>query len=77
MARLTKKQKEENVERSTRGGAALDAYRDQYDNGEPDNDVLSDLLADLMHYAAGEKLDFHERLATAQMHYNAEKNGED
>jgi hypothetical protein len=39
--------------------------------------VLADLLADLMHYADVEKLHFHERLATAQMHFNAEKNGED
>ena len=76
MARLTKKQREKNEERARRGYHILYGYREDQDKGEPFDTVLTDLLADLMHSAEEEKIPFAECVQTAQMHYNAEKNGE-
>ena len=38
--------------------------------------LLTDLLADLMHWAEEEELDFQDQLESAKGHYEAEVNGE-
>ena len=77
MARLTKKQKEDNDERARRGYYIMWDYRENNVTNEPCNTVLTNLLTALMHSAEKEKIPFAECFQTAQMHYNAEKNGED
>lgn len=54
---------------------ALDAYAAQHEEkNEPLADVLSDLLADLMHLCDGEaRVDFDARLDKARVDYNEEK----
>ena len=44
-------------------------WGDLYDD---DDTVLVDLLADLMHWAAGRNISFPEALGTAEMHYQNE-----
>lgn len=75
MARLTKKQREENLERAERGHRVLEFYG-SLPGMDPD-ETLTDLLADLMHYAREEKDVFFQRsLDLAEMHFSAETKGE-
>lgn len=67
-----------NRERANRGADIIDTYRHTYEEWEPDHEVLADILADLMHTAAGQaQLDFEGCLETARLHYEAERKGED
>ncbi len=71
MSRLTNKQKEENAERAERGRRVLEFYS-SIPGMDPD-EKLSDLLADLMHYAREEKgVSFHSSAESAEMNYSAE-----
>lgn len=74
MAKLTQVQKGANLERADRGQAVVDFYG-HLPGADPDA-VMTDMLADLMHYCAVEKMSFYEALQSAQMHFNAEMSGE-
>lgn len=78
MARLTTLQREQNRERADRASVIIDEYRHTHCEYEPDQAVLGDILADLMH-AAGQQneMDFDKALSMARINYEAEKNGED
>jgi hypothetical protein len=77
MNTLTKTQQKENEKRAERGFKIFLTYRARHDKGNAHQDVLSDLLADLMHHVDEYGIDFDECLDTARMNYHAEKNGED
>lgn len=59
-----------NGHRAKRGGRALAAYRLSRPNSqdEPDETMLIDLLADLLHWGAAKGVDVSQALATAQNH---------
>lgn len=81
MPRLTQAQRDANEAREERGRRLLSAYvhiqNETRDADEEDDQVwLTDMLADLRHWAAAEKLDFDRALATSQIHFNCERNGE-
>lgn len=73
-ARLTRQQRSENERRAGQGAYLVSAYINEL--GGDGHNALRDMLADLMHYAACEKLPFCEEYQTAQMHFNAESRGE-
>jgi hypothetical protein len=68
--------------RIARGKAVMDFYRGAYDCDEGDSEVLSDLLADLMHYVEfaydpeAEGLEFDFELERARHHYEEERREE-
>jgi hypothetical protein len=62
-----------NEDRAVRAVTALKQYMDE-DFDEPTN--ITDLLADLMHFAAQQDIDFDRCLETAEIHFNAEKDDE-
>jgi hypothetical protein len=63
-----------NADRAERGARTLlDFYAFEY--GE-DESNLRDLLADLMHHADNQGLDFNNELRIARDHYEAEKEDE-
>jgi hypothetical protein len=64
-----------NAERVERARIALDAYRN-IRGADPDA-LMRDLLADMMHLAAEEEMDFSHELEMARDHYEAESRGED
>ena len=74
----------EQEKRIARAQTAVKAYYDGGAWGSYD-EIIGDLLADLMHYVDALRTDreleedttFDDLLATAEMHYNAEINGED
>lgn len=76
MPKLTRTQREDNEDRAERAAQIIEHYRSAHDHGEPDEAVLGDLLADLMHYAHLNKVPFDATYATAQVNFQAEKNGE-
>jgi hypothetical protein len=53
---------------------ALKTY--QKETGSDAEDIVSDLLADLMHLCDKRKIDFEAELERARYHYEAEKHGE-
>lgn len=57
--------------------AALTAYQQALGYTDGPEEVLSDLLADLMHHADANEIDFADRLATAEINFTAERWGED
>jgi hypothetical protein len=65
-------------QRIRRGRNAINAYSEDKEGGlwgdlyDPAETVLTDLLADLMHYADDGKIDFAAVLETARMHHDAE-----
>jgi hypothetical protein len=59
-----------NEARSTWAAQAIDAFRDA--TGTDEEDALSDLLADLMHFADRRHHDFDAALLRARDHYEAE-----
>jgi hypothetical protein len=63
-----------NEDRAVRAVPALKQYMDA-DFDEPTN--ITDLLADLMHYAAHQDIDFDRCLETAEIHFHAEKDDEE
>ena len=66
----------DNRERAERGSDIIDKYRHTFEEWEPDHEVLTDILADLMHASAGQsQLDFDGCLEIARQHFNAEQHG--
>ncbi len=55
-----------NDQRAERAAAALDTVYSQ------DREGVTDLLADLMHYADRERIDFEQALKTARHHHQTE-----
>ena len=62
-----------NDSRATWAALAVTAF--QHATGTDDKDALSDLLADLMHWADRSKFHFEAALVRAQDHYQAETSG--
>lgn len=78
MARLTTLQREQNRERADRASVIIDEYRHTHCEYEPDEAVLGDILADLMHAADQQtEMNFETALRMARINFEAEKNGED
>jgi hypothetical protein len=80
MGKLTKQQRKDNTERTTRGGDVLRTYSDNY--GEDDDQTtLTDVLSDLMHYSQVRwddrdcPMNFYDALRVARMHFEAEQEG--
>jgi len=68
-----------NEQRSEWAGSALQHFASltgQSRAGDPDEDIMGDLLADFMHYCDDNDLDFNKILDTARMHYDAETDGQ-
>lgn len=63
-----------NESRAEMAGYAMAAFRSQ--SGADEEDALSDLLVDLMHFADRTNQDFDAALDRARMHYEAESAGE-
>ena len=59
-----------NTERAQWTDAPMRCF--QRETGTDDEDALSDLLCDLMHWCDRNDSDFDAALSTAQMHYEAE-----
>lgn len=68
-------------ERAAHGRKAVSVGTPDYELNGDDADGkrtdVCDTLANIMHYCAEEKIDFYYALQDAQMHFNAELNGED
>jgi hypothetical protein len=73
MVRTTwqKDRDEDNEDRASRVEQALSAYCTAR-GGNDDEADFRDLLADMMHYANVNDLNFNKELKTARMNYNAE-----
>lgn len=61
-----------NADRAERAFRVVDSYRKKHDPEEDNETVLSDLLADLLHFCDERNLDFAKIEDTARMHYEAE-----
>lgn len=64
-----------NDERAEWAASAVDAFADitnMRNAGEDDETILTDLLADLRHWADREGIDWKAVVTTAEMHYDAE-----
>ncbi len=65
MPRLTKLQREQNRERVNRAADIIEGYRNRV-TGEDAATCLRDVLADLMHFARANRLNFEGELETAR-----------
>lgn len=65
----------ENMNEDRAAWAACALRHFQRVTGTDDEDALSDLLCDLMHWSDRNDLDFEAALARAAMHYEAETEG--
>lgn len=77
--KLTPKQKKEIQRRSTLAKTAMDSMRSAGDYAEADSDddtIITDLLANLMHYCDAKLVDFEACLRMANGHHDAEVDGE-
>lgn len=68
-----------NADRAERAARTMAAYAVILGdgNGQPDESTLRDLLADLMHYADRERLDWGQEVRSAVDNYAAETDGGD
>jgi len=74
MSKLTKLQREQNRERISRAADIIEDYKSRV-TGENAATCLRDVLADLMHFARANRLNFEDELATARNYFNDECNG--
>jgi len=74
MPRLTKLQREQNRERANRAAEIIQHYRSRT-TGEDATTCLRDVLADLMHFARANRINFEGELATARNYFDDELNG--
>jgi hypothetical protein len=74
MPRLTKLQREQNHERINRSADIIEGYKSRV-TGEDAATCLRDVLADLMHFARANRLNFEEELAIARNYFDDERNG--
>lgn len=66
-----------NNRRAIRAGLVVRSYRDiAGDSEEPTETVVSDFLADLLHFCDAASVDFDEALRVAGSNYGAEVRGE-
>jgi hypothetical protein len=68
-----------NEDRAESAKAALVAFAEaarMAEAGEDDATLLRDLLTNLRHFCAAEKIDFQRAVAMSQFHFEAECNGE-
>lgn len=68
--------KEELTKIRDRGTAIVAHYINEHDPGEDPETAMSDLLADLMHAADANELDFEGLRRRAHQHYVAELHGD-
>ena len=68
---------EMNKDRANRGSHIIDAYRYMYEEWSNDAEVLTDILADLLHCTSQQTLSFDECLESARAHFEAERRGDD
>lgn len=59
-------------ESAMRGARSVLRYRADHDNGASVTEAMTDLLADLMHFADGIGIDFTDVLHGAERHHTAE-----
>jgi hypothetical protein len=71
MPRLTKLQRKQNRERVNRASRIIDGYKSRV-TGEDAAICLRDVLADLMHFAKANRINFEEELATARTYFQDE-----
>jgi hypothetical protein len=71
MPRLTKLQREQNRERVDRSSRIIDSYKNRV-TGEDAATCLRDVLADLMHFARANRINFEGELATARTYFQDE-----
>jgi hypothetical protein len=71
MPRLTKLQRKQNRERVDRGSRIIDSYKSRV-TVEDAGTCLRDVLADLMHFARANRINFEEELATALTYFQDE-----
>jgi hypothetical protein len=71
---LTKLQRGQNRERVDRVAQIIEDYRSRV-TGEDAATCLRDVLADLMHFARANRLDFEGELATARSYFDDERDG--
>ncbi len=74
MPRLTKLQREHNHERVNRAADIIEDYKSRV-TGEDAATCLRDVLADLMHFARANRLNFEGELATARNYFDDENSG--
>jgi len=74
MSRLTKLQCEHNQERVDRASDIIEGYKSRV-TGEDAATCLRDVLADLMHFARANRLNFEAELATARNYFDDEDSG--
>ena len=74
MSRLTKLQREQNRERANRAAEIIQDYKSRI-TGEDAATCLRDVLADLMHFARANRINFEGELATARNYFDDELNG--
>ena len=74
MSRLTKLQRQQNKERVDRASDIIEGYQSRV-TGEDAVTCLRDILADLMHFARANRLNFEGELATARKYFDDERNG--
>ncbi len=74
MPKLTKLQREYNQERVNRAAEIIEDYRSRV-TGEDAAICLRDVLADLMHFAAFNRLKFEDGLAAARTYFHDEISG--
>ena len=74
MPRLTKLQREQNHERVNRAAEIIEGYKSRV-TGEDAATCLRDVLADLMHFARANRLNFEDELVVARKHFYNETSG--
>ena len=74
MPRLTKLQREQNHESVNHASEIIEDYKSRF-TGEDAATCLRDVLADLMHFARANRINFEGELATARNYFDDELNG--
>jgi len=74
MPRLTKLQREQNQERANRAAEIIGGYKSRI-TGEDAGTCLRDVLADLMHFARANRINFEDEWVAARNYFDDELNG--
>ena len=74
MPRLTKLQRGQNQERVNRAAEIIEGYKSRV-TGENAATCLRDVLADLMHFARANRLNFEDEWSAARKHFHDETSG--
>lgn len=77
-AKNRREERSANEERASRSALTVQYYCSISGNdGEPEQEIVTDLLTDLRHFCTGPGVDFDQASRMAQMHYEAEIDEED